>query len=814
MRPLTAVVRARLRAAARALTSHGVNTPALLECQHRDQWPPLLEMQVIVDVDHHAGTAAQLGVDVGLLPNPPAGAPPAGTIGGRGDVTGSPADAANIGPLVVSDAASVVAPAGEPLDFDGLLDSLRGVPLDELGELRPAEVERLGKAGLRSVWDVLMRAPLRYLDRSELLHVGRLRPGMKAVTFAARVRSVSVSYGRVDYARFVLGDGPASVSVTFFRAAWMGKRFRRGDLVLVHGDVGEWNGSPTMSSPIMESLDDATAPMVAVYPQSQKHQVSTWLVQRAAIAALRRIPHLDDPLEPSMLDSLGFESRLAALRALHVPQTSMEAQRGRDRLAFDELMRLQLAIGVIREAQRQTGGIPHQTDRSLLDQWVAGLPYPLTGAQSRAVGEVAADLADPTPMNRLLQGDVGAGKTVVLTAAALLVIGGGRQAVIVAPSEILARQHYEEMREALAPLGVQVDLLVSRHLPRPRKQVLADLADGTSQLAVGTHSLLMDTVHYRRLGVVIIDEQHRFGVDQRSALSGRGDGGMMPDMLQATATPIPRTAAITEFGDMAVSVLDEKPPGRSPITTRWVEGAELSDPAAPCWAEIRRQVGEGRQAFVVCPLVHGSGGQVSETKMAAAADDVAGELEVGALSGLRIGVVHGKLAPAPRAEVMAAFVAGDIDVLVATTVIEVGVSVPNATVMVVMDASKFGLAQLHQLRGRVGRGQHPGQCWLVGEASGDGAQRMEAMCGTDDGFALSALDLEIRGPGSLVSTVQAGRESGLVVADLVADEELHLEARRQARALLRRDPQLLRHRTLRFEVETALGDQADYLARS
>lgn len=812
MRPLAAVARARLRSAARALTTHGVSTPALVECQRRDQWPPLLEVQVIVDVHHHSQIAAQLGVDVDMLPRPPEGAPPAGTVGGRGDVTVS--EAVDLGSTVVADAASVVAPVGAPLDFDGLLDSLRGVGLDELGELRAEEIERLGKAGITSVWDVLMRAPRRYLDRSDLIRVGELRPGMKAVTFAARVRSISVSYGRVDYARFTLADGDSTVSVTFFRAAWMAKRFRRGETVLVHGDVGEWNGKPTMSSPIMEDLEDATAPMVAVYPQSQKNQVSTWLVQKAAIAALRRIPHLDDPLEPSMLAPLGFGSRLEALRALHVPQTAEDAQRGRDRLAFDELMRLQLAIGVIRESQRRAGGIAHPVDRRLVDQWISGLPYPLTGAQARAISDVAGDLADPTPMNRLLQGDVGAGKTVVLTAAALLVIGGGRQAAIVAPSEILARQHYEEMRESLEPLGVQVDLLVSRHLPRPRKQVLADLADGTCRLAVGTHSLLMDTVTYRNLGIVIIDEQHRFGVDQRSALSGRGDGGLMPDMLQATATPIPRTSAITEFGDMSVSVLDEKPPGRSPIVTQWVESADLSDADASCWSEVRRQVSQGRQAFVVCPLVHGSGGKVSETKMAAAADEVAVQLGAGALLGLRMGVVHGKLAPAQRSEVMAAFVAGDIDVLVATTVIEVGVSVPNATVMVVMDASKFGLAQLHQLRGRVGRGRHPGQCWLVGEANGDGAQRMEAMCSTDDGFVLSALDLEIRGPGSLVSTVQAGRESGLVVADLVADEELHVEARRQARALLARDPQLLRHRTLRFEVETALGDQADYLARS
>lgn len=361
---------------------------------------------------------------------------------------------------------------------------------------------------------------------------------------------------------------------------------------------------------------------------------------------------------------------------------------------------------------------------------------------------------------------------------------------------------------------MQVDLLVSAHLPRKRRDALADIASGVCNIAVGTHSLLMESASYARLGLVIVDEQHRFGVDQRATLSGRGDQGRMPDMLQVTATPIPRTAAITEFGDMTLSILDEKPPGRSPIHTTWVEHGDPLDEYAPCWQAVRDQVRKGHQAFVVCPLVKSSSGKASETKMAAAADDVAHHLAHGALAGVSIDVVHGKLRPHDRTERMRRFASGHTNVLVATTVIEVGVSVPNATVMVVLDAAKFGLAQLHQLRGRVGRGTWPGQCWLVGQANGDGAARVRAMVSTDDGFALSAMDLEIRGPGSLVSTVQAGKQSGLVVADLIADEALHMTARQQAQELLARDRLLERHTLLRTEVDIALGEQAAYLSRS
>lgn len=810
---LSVVDCSRLRDAATVLVRHGITTPALDAAVQRAQWPALLQLQLVTDIAAHSSTAAQLGIDVAMLPVPPPDAPAPGTIGGRasgcqsGDVT--PSEVSSL-----QDASEILKPVGTPLDFDGTLDSLRGISVSELDVASPTQLENLAASSVDTVWDVLMRVPLRYLNRTELLPISALQPGMKAATFVGNVRTIQTSYGPTQYCRISVGDANASISVMFFQAPWMSKRFRRGDRVIVHGDIGEFNNRPTISSPIIETLEDSTAPWVPIYPQSQKNRVSTWLIQRLAVAALRRIPHLSDPIPVEVRQSLGIPSRIDALRALHVPQSAEEANRGRDRLAFDELFRLQLAIGVVANTQKNSQGIAHHCPGQLVQQWQANLPFGLTVAQQRAIQEIRNDLASTAPMNRLLQGDVGAGKTAVITAAALSVVEGGRQAVIVAPSEILARQHHAELAEALEPLGVQVDLLVSAHLPRKRRDVLADLASGASNIAVGTHSLLMDSVAYKRLGCVVVDEQHRFGVDQRAALAGRGDDGKMPDMLQATATPIPRTAAITEFGDMTLSILDEKPPGRSPIETTWVENGDPLDEYASCWQAVREQVRGGHQAFIVCPLVKSSSGKASETKMAAAADDVAQLLTQGALAGLSVDVVHGKLKPKDRAERMQRFTAGETDVLVATTVIEVGVSVPNATVMVILDAAKFGLAQLHQLRGRVGRGRWPGQCWLVGQANGDGAARMRAMVSTDDGFALSAMDLEIRGPGSLISTVQAGKQSGLVVADLIADEGIHLQARQQAQALLARDALLSRHTLLRTEVEIALGDRAEYLSRS
>lgn len=813
---LRAVQRARLRAAAAALVNAGDVTAALRAATRPDPWPQGLAPVLVEELASRRPKMAALGVDVALLPVPDQPAEPSpwaspGTVREQAPVV----DWSVPDQVVVRSAADVLADAGSggPLEFDHTLDGLRGVPISDLDGVGEKARERLEGAGITTVYDLMMWVPLRYVDRTQITPLADLYSGVEA-TFIARVKRVDTNWEK-SYVRITVGDDLVNVSIMFFRAMWMKSRFHSRDLVIVQGDLGDFNGQLSMSSPLMEKLDDAGAPLMAIYRQSPKHEVNTWMLRRAATDALRRIPALDDPIPDRLVSGRGLPSRLAALQTVHVPDDKASADRGRDRLAYDELLRLQLALGVLRHAQAAEPGVTHAPTGKLTGRWLAALPWPLTGAQSRSLAEVRQDMMSAHPMNRLLQGDVGAGKTMVLAGAALMAIEGGYQAALLAPTEILARQHHEELAEALAPLGLRVDLLVSKNLPRPRKEVLAGLADGTVHLVVGTHALLTDKVQFSKLGVALIDEQHRFGVDQRALLAAKGPGGTSPDILQATATPIPRTAAITTYGDLALSILDEKPPGRSPIDTRWLEHkVSTGNRAAGPWAAIREQVAAGRQAFVVCPRVVVSGKE-SETKQAAAAQETADELREGALAGLRVGLATGKQHPDERAEQMGAFKAGDLDVLVATTVIEVGVSVPNATVMVILDAGSFGLAQLHQLRGRVGRGKHAGQCWLVAETqSADGQARMEAMVETDDGFVLSEKDLEIRGPGAMTGTAQAGRDAGLRVADLLRDGAIHLAARADARTILEGDPKLMRHRTLKTEVELALGEDAHYLTKS
>jgi ATP-dependent DNA helicase RecG len=419
-------------------------------------------------------------------------------------------------------------------------------------------------------------------------------------------------------------------------------------------------------------------------------------------------------------------------------------------------------------------------------------------------------------MKRLLQGDVGSGKTKVALGAMLMAVESGHQAALMAPIGVLVQQHYEEIAETCEQLGIRTVLVPGASKVKARREALAGLASGEIHIAIGTTGLLSDDVVFKSLGLAVIDEQHRFGVEQRAALLAKAPGDAVADELGATATPIPRTAAMTVFGDTDISILDELPPGRTPIDTQWLQEVSLDNRAHSHWRFVRAQIDSGRQAFVVCPLVaepETKTGQESEAQ-AAAAIETSAALTAGALSGLRIGVVTGRQKPAERAEIMATFVAGGLDVLVATTVIEVGVSVPNATSITILDAARFGLAQLHQLRGRVGRGTHPGYCVLTGGASDVGQTRLNAMCATTDGFALANIDLELRGPGALAGTAQAGHRAGLLVADLLADADFMYAARADAADLLTTDPNLARRPTLRAEVERALGADAHFLQRS
>jgi ATP-dependent DNA helicase RecG len=535
--------------------------------------------------------------------------------------------------------------------------------------------------------------------------------------------------------------------------------------------------------------------------------LNTWEIAGWVEEALNRCAPrgIADPVPVHAVRQLGLPDRHTALRTIHLPDHMGEKERARRRLAFDELLRVQAVLVMRKRAlERESKGIRHVLDGDLVPLLRSSLPYELTNAQQRAIAEIEADLAGPHPMHRLLQGDVGAGKTLVAVSAMLTAVQGGHQAALMAPTEVLAEQHATGVRALLRDvelpdsrtlLGVRplrVELLTNKITGAERREVMAGMADGSVDLVVGTHALIQDAVDFHSLGVVVVDEQHRFGVEQRAALRAKGGGGTaVPDVLVMTATPIPRTAAMTVYGDLDVSVLDELPPGRTPIRTTWANGPMLESEA---WHDVRTQVAEGRQAYVVCPLI-----DESEKLEVASAQETFERLEHDELKGLRIGLLHGRLPSAEKEAVMGRFRRGELDVLVATTVIEVGVDVPNATVMVILDADRFGIAQLHQLRGRVGRGAHESHCWLVTQQIDGGNPRVEALVATTDGFELAEVDLDLRGEGTLMNTAQKGR-SDLKIASLRRDRELVAQAREVAFAIVDADPLLERNPVLLDEL--------------
>ena len=552
-----------------------------------------------------------------------------------------------------------------------------------------------------------------------------------------------------------------------------------------------------------------------IYPQSEKAQLSTWEIAGWVENALERcaVRGFADPVPESILAELGLIDRHAAMRQIHAPDTMGEKEQARRRLAFDELLRVQTVLVMRKRAfEREQRGIRHDMGGELVQRFHAALAYELTGAQRRAITEIDADLAGPHPMHRLLQGDVGSGKTVVAVTALLCAVQGRHQGALMAPTEVLAEQHATGVRALLAGLRVpdpgnlfgerelNVALLTNRITGQERRDVVAGLADGSIDIAIGTHALIQEGIEFHSLGCVVVDEQHRFGVEQRAALRMKGAGTedqrVVPDVLVMTATPIPRTAAMTVYGDLDVSVLDELPPGRTPIVTHWANGP-LMELAA--WGDIRTAVEAGQQAYVVCPLI-----EESEKLEVASAQETYERLVHQDLQGLRIGLLHGRMASADKERVMNQFRNRELDVLVATTVIEVGVDVPNATVMVIIDADRFGIAQLHQLRGRVGRGADASVCWLVTAELEGSSPRVEALVKTTDGFELAEVDLDLRGEGTLMNTAQKGR-SDLKLASLRRDRELVQLARKAAFDIVDPDPLLVKHEQLLDEVRLLLS---------
>jgi len=633
--------------------------------------------------------------------------------------------------------------------------------LDTLPGVAATTQRKLGRLGLGTVQDVLQHSPRRYETAADEVSIAALRPGEEVVV-SGRVLNVEKRPMRGRRRTRIVArvdDGTAAVSVTWFNQPWLADRLQPGTEIRLRGKLGRYGFEPR-SYDIGETR--ATADFAPVYPAAEEIAAAT--VRRVVEAALPLTLHVADPLPAELREREGLALKRDALAAVHRPRGLDEAEIGRQRLAFEELLVLQ--VGIARRVAEREGTLAPSLGApgELVHRYREALPFALTPYQEQAIRELDGDLARTIPMQRLLQGDVGSGKTVVALYALLRAVETGRQGALMAPTETLAEQHFLTIADLCLELGVTCALLTSSSGKREREAALG------ADVVVGTHALIQEGFELRDLAVAVVDEQHRFGVEQRSALVA----GRAPHVLHMTATPIPRTLALTVYGDLAVSEIAKPPASRKPVITSWI----TEDRASEAYTRLTRLLREGRQAYVVCPLI-----EASETSVARAAEEEAERLRRAELRDFGVGCLHGRLKAAERRDLMARFNARELDVLVATTVIEVGVDVPNATVMIVQEADRFGLAQLHQLRGRVGRGAEQSYCLLVSRAKDELTEsahaRLQALCDTSDGFELAEVDLELRGGGALLGTRQSGL-SDLRFAHLRRDRDLLERARAAA----------------------------------
>jgi ATP-dependent DNA helicase RecG len=712
----------------------------------------------------------------------------------------------------------------------------------------PKAAKKLAALDLETAGDLLRHYPRRYAQRGELTDLDSLAEG-EYVTVMAEVEKVQgrrITRKPGYLLEVTVTDGSGRLTLTFFgKGAHVPEReLPPGTRGLFAGKVTFYRSGrgikrqlvhPEYKAIAGDSADAArefAEELIPVYPATKG--LTSWQIADC----VRMVLDTADIGADSLPDGVRKRHRLIGLaeayRGIHRPQDMAQAGRARKRLKWDEAFVLQAALAQRRRAAAELAATPRPPSAGgLLTEFDARLPFELTEGQREVGVEIAADLARTHPMHRLLQGDVGAGKTVVGLRAMLQVVDAGGQAALLAPTEVLAQQHHRSIVAMLGPLaqagrlggaehGTRVALLTGSQGAKARREGLLDAASGAAGIVVGTHALLQEHVQFADLGLVVIDEQHRFGVEQRDALREKATGGR-PHVLVMTATPIPRTVAMTVYGDLDTSALTQLPAGRSPIATHVVPAGNRAywDRA---WERIREEAGQGRQAYVVCPRIGDEEGEppVEEEDEGArrpplAVLDVAPKLTEGPLHGLRLGVLHGRMHPDDKDAVMRGFAAAELDVLVATTVIEVGVDVPNSTVMVVMDADRFGVSQLHQLRGRVGRGRHPGLCLLVTEAveESKARERLDAVASTLDGFELSRLDLEQRREGDVLGESQSGRRSSLRLLTLLSDEEIIREARTEATALVDADPELHDHPGLAAELTALLDEErAEYLEKT
>ncbi|MGH3024106.1 MAG: ATP-dependent DNA helicase RecG [Gaiellaceae bacterium] len=651
--------------------------------------------------------------------------------------------------------------------------------VETLAGVGPKVAERLARLGLRTLRDLAEHAPRAYLDWDEVGSFGDLSAGEEG-TVRCTLERIRVRPTRRRNLKLVEGvvTDAAGVRETaiWFNQAYLAK-LPPGTELLLHG-TRELSGGFRVQRHEIGGAGIHTVGLVPEYPASE--DVPSYRLRALVEAALPRLRFLPDALPAGLRAEESLPLRADALTAVHRPRERREAETARERLALEELLVLQLGFLARRRALAEEASAPALgDDGELVARYRTALPFTLTEEQEQAVGEIRGDLAEHRPMQRLLQGDVGSGKTVVALYALLRAVEAGHQGALMAPTETLAEQHFLTVEGLCNELGVRCELLTSSLPAAQRRAARERLASGEADLAVGTHALIQEEVEFRSLAVAVVDEQHRFGVEQRRAL-----GRSTPHVLHMTATPIPRTLAQSVYGDLDVTEIARPPANRRPVVTRWVAHERSSE----AYTRLRRHLEEGRQAYVVCPLV-----SESETVEARAAESEAERLRAAELRGFRVGCLHGKLRPAERRKAMDGFKRGLVDVLVATTVIEVGVDVPNATIMIVQEADRFGLAQLHQLRGRVGRGAEQSYCLLISrpkeELTEDAARRLEALVETGDGFELAEVDLELRGEGQLLGTRQSGL-SDLRFASLLRDRHLIVKARKWAERLLDGDPLL------------------------
>ena len=689
-------------------------------------------------------------------------------------------------------------------------------PIQYVKKVGPKRAELFARLGINTVEDLLWFVPRRYEDRTQLKSIDQLREGDTETIVGEVVASGEVkTRSRLKIFQAAVRDDTGVIYVTWFNQPYLKEYFKPEVKVVLYGKITRFRGRKLqMNVPEYEIIEKDEIDsihmggIVPIYPATEG--LNQKLIRTIVRSALGESVNEVEEVIPS--DIRANENLLPIRKALwnmHFPENMTIYQRARRRMVFDEFFLLQLGVGLRKhQVEYFIEGIEHKNESKLADKFIESLPFKLTGAQKKVIEDIKIDMQSKKPMNRLLQGDVGSGKTVVAVYALIKAVGCGYQGAIMAPTEILARQHYNKLKAMLKNLGIKITILVGDSSVEERKKVLGQIAKGKVDIIIGTHALIQEGVVYKKLGMVVIDEQHKFGVHQRAVLgtkAEKGLGGLHPDVLVMTATPIPRSLALTVYGDMDLSIIDELPPGRGKVVTYWITEEKLSK----AYDFVRKEIAGGRQAYIVYPLV-----EESEKINLKAAKQMLKKLQTEVFPELRLGLVHGKLSSDKKTEIMEQFKEGKINILVATTVIEVGIDIPNATVMLIEHAERFGLSQLHQLRGRIGRGSYHSYCILQGNpGTSSGLRRLKVMKETTDGFKISEEDLAIRGPGEFFGTHQHGMPQ-LKIGNIISDIGLVELTRREAKRLLEADPglKLPDNRKLFLRVKHMYGDKLELVS--